>query len=213
MKNNIILYSIILVLICVVVGLGLVIYQNKISDMDGRIVALNNQIVALQAENYALNSRGVATAAQINQLTLERDKAKNIRAFVNVEELRSFLSNNSGYNFGANVYDNSDVCVKMILAAKNQGYWMGLMPKQNEYYRWYEDRYYSDSKDRYYTDPNTSWIYEGDRYYSLPSYYSYYGYGNYSFSKVVNVAIVGSRDIYTIESGVATYVGSMAVGF
>jgi hypothetical protein len=219
-KSNVIWYSVIAVLVCLVCGMGYMIYQNKIATMDNSIVGLNSQITNLQAQTFSLQSQNSALNSQINQLMIERDKAKNLKTFVSVEELRSFIANNAGYNFGSSVYDNSDVCVKIMLAARNQGYWMGLMPKQTiSYYNapLREDYYYNNSNCGNCNNCNNcnDYFYYSSR--PSISYYNnslYRNYNNYSsFSGVVNVAVVGGRDLYTIESGTVIYAGSMSTGF
>ena len=208
MKNNIILGSVILILIVLAAGMGWMIYR----DMDNRIAGLNSQISILQTEKATLQSQNYAaalsTSTQINQLNRDLNQSKNLKTFASIEDLRSFLANNAGYNFGSSAYDNSDTCIKMILAAKNQGYWMGLMPKQTVYYN---QGFYNNNEDyNSYYDSNTPWIHDnGGTYRFFNNYIS----SSASYGAVVNVAVVNGRDIYTIESGVATYAGSMSTGF
>ena len=222
-KNNVIWYSVVAVLVCLVCGMGYMIYQNKIATMDNSIVGLNSQITGLQNQNSSLQSQNLALNSQMNQLMIERDKAKYSKTFTSVEELRSFVANNAGYNFGSSSYDNSDVCIKIMLAARNQGYWMGLMPKQTVSFisPWnssWNDYSYNNCNNcnncsncsncndcSYSSHPSVS-------YYNNNVYRNYSNYSS-SFSGVINVAVVGGRDIYTIESGTVIYAGSMSTGF
>lgn len=216
MKNNIILYSVIAVLICLVVGMGLIIYQSKVADMDSRIVVLNNQITALQSQNFSLQSQNLALNTQVNQLMIERDKAKNLKSFASVTELQSFLVNNAGYNLS----DSSDACVRLMLTAKNQGYWIGLMPKQTISYL----NNIPYSRDYNYNSNCSNCNNCNDCSYSHSSLFTnsslftyrnnYNNYNDYvvSYSGVVNVAVVG-HDLYIIESGRVVYAVSMSSSF
>lgn len=225
-KNNVIWYSVVAVLVCLVCGMGYMIYQNKIATMDNSIVGLNSQITGLQNQNSSLQSQNLALNSQMNQLMIERDKAKYSKTFTSVEELRSFVANNAGYNFGSSSYDNSDVCIKIMLAARNQGYWMGLMPKQTVSFNNIISPWNSSWNDYSYNNCNncnncSNCSNCNDCSYSSHPSVSYYNnnvyrnYSNYSssFSGVINVAVVGGRDIYTIESGTVIYAGSMSTGF
>jgi len=207
MKNNIILGSIILVLIVLAAGMGWMIYQNKVSDMDSRIVGLNGQISSLQSQNSFLQSQNSVLMIQTNQLNADLTKSKNLRSFASVEELHSFLTNNAGYIFNSN--DESDVCIKRMLAAQDRGYWMGLMPKQTSYYN--SNLYYNNYNNYNYYDANTPWIQGNEGTYRF--FNNNYSSMGSSYSGVVNVAVVNGRDLYTIESGVAVYAGSMSTGF
>lgn len=217
--KNIILYAIIAILVVCVIGMGVIVYQNKISDMDVKIVALNNQVSTLQSQNLTLQSQSLALKSQIDQLTSELSKNRNLRTFSSVEELRSFLVNNAGYNFGLSG-DGSGVAMSLMTSAKNQGYWMGLMPKQTEWRNYIDPYPYEDWQDwqspswRSYS--NTPWILDGDnndRYY-VPYNNNRYVYNNYSsFGGVINVTVVGGNLLYTIENGIAIYAGTMSTGF
>ena len=210
MKANVILYIVIVVLVCLLAVVGYFAYQSQIAtlqlEMNNKISLLNGQIVSLQSQNAILQTQNSVLNSQISQIISELEKTKNLKTFASVEELRSFVSNNVGYNFGSSVYDSSDSCIKMMMTARNQGYWMGLMPKMTSYSNYPNYNYYNND----YYDLNTSWIRGNEGTYrffnSVPSISS-------SYSGVINVAVVNSRDFYTIESGVIIYVGSMSAGF
>jgi len=212
MKNDRVLRIVIavfVVLVCLLAMMGYFVYRDQIfalqSESNHSVAILNGQIVSLQSQNAILQTQNSVLNSQISQIISELEKTKNLKTFASVEELRSFVSNNAGYNFVSGVYDSSDSCIKMMMAAKNQGYWMGLMPKQIV-------SYYNYNNYDYYDYSNTPWINEGDT-----RTYRYFNYSSpiasFSYGGVINVTVVGGRDLYTVESGAVAYVGSMSVGF
>jgi hypothetical protein len=166
---------------------GYVIYQSSVvvAGADEE-VSLLNQIVDLQRKNSILQSQNLILNSQTVQIT------QNLQSFATVEELQSFASSNL---LSSNVGDSSDVCVEIMMIARQQGFWMGIMPKKVIDDQW---------SDKYVYTPR---VYQGGRDSFIPN--NYYD----SYLRIVNIAVVGDGNLYTVESGMVVYAGSMSANF
>ncbi len=118
-KSNVVLGSVILILICVAVSMGWMIYQNKISDMDGRIAGLNSQISSLQSQIFSLQSQNAVLVSQNNQLNMDLSQSKKLKTFSSFVKCRFRYSTMRGMvvpmrkHHGNNVI-NSTIADKLI---------------------------------------------------------------------------------------------------
>jgi len=241
-ENNIIFSIIIIVLACIAAA-----FWWTSEGYKGQITQLENKNIDLNAENNKLAGDVLIS----NRIQETMSKSWSLKAFSSMDELNTFLKNdethikygnNSWFTVDVNNTDteenNTRASITLMIAAREQGYWMGLMPKPNQVTYWnpyspspYQNPNYPNRNNNsnnwprtYRSDPNTPWIYEANdntwlddwknNVYSNTSNYWNSQVSNNSF-RVLNVVIMGEHDIYTIDprTDEITKAGTLSANF